>query len=56
MVRQAADGGELRAITDVLGHSPDMLMKTYAHTTRFDARRRQPNSQRSHGKRIAPER
>lgn len=31
MVRQATDLGELRAVADVLGHSPDMLMKTYAH-------------------------
>lgn len=31
MVRQAADAGEQRAVADVLGHSPDMLMKTYAH-------------------------
>ena len=31
MVRQAADVGELRAVADVLGHSPDMLPKTYAH-------------------------
>ena len=31
MVRDAADVGELRAVADVLGHSPDMLMKTYAH-------------------------
>ena len=31
MVRQAADAGELRAVADVLGHSPEMLMKTYAH-------------------------
>jgi integrase len=31
MVRQAADVGELRAVADVLGHSPDVLMKTYAH-------------------------
>ena len=31
MVRAATDVGELRAIADVLGHSPDMLMKTYAH-------------------------
>jgi integrase len=31
MVRQARDAGELRAVADVLGHSPDMLMKTYAH-------------------------
>ena len=23
--------GQLRAIADILGHSPDMLMKTYAH-------------------------
>lgn len=32
MVRNASDVGELRAIADVLGHSPDMLMKIYAHT------------------------
>jgi integrase len=32
MVRHAADVGELRAIADILGHSPDMLMKVYAHT------------------------
>ena len=31
MVRAATDVGELRAIADVLGQSPDMLMKTYAH-------------------------
>ena len=31
MVRQASDAGELLAVADVLGHSPDMLMKTYAH-------------------------
>ena len=31
MVKNAADAGELRAIADVLGHSPDMLMRTYAH-------------------------
>jgi integrase len=31
MVRGACDVGELRAIADVLGHSPDMLMKVYAH-------------------------
>ena len=31
MVRDATDAGELRAIADVLGHSPDMLMNTYAH-------------------------
>jgi integrase len=27
----ATDIGRLRAIADILGHSPDMLMKTYAH-------------------------
>lgn len=32
MVRQARDVGELRAVADVLGHSPDMLMRVYAHT------------------------
>jgi integrase len=32
MVRNATDVGELRAIADVLGHSPDMLMRIYAHT------------------------
>jgi len=31
MVRQATDLGELRAVADILGHSPDMLMRTYAH-------------------------
>ena len=31
MVRQATDLGELRAVADILGHSPEMLMKTYAH-------------------------
>jgi hypothetical protein len=30
MVRQAADVGDLRAVADVLGHSPDMLMRVYA--------------------------
>ncbi len=31
MVAQARDVGEMRAIADILGHSPDMLMRTYAH-------------------------
>ena len=31
MVRGATDVGELRAVADMLGHSPDMLMKVYAH-------------------------
>ena len=31
MVQQANDLGELRAIADILGHSPEMLMNTYAH-------------------------
>jgi hypothetical protein len=31
MVRHASDVGEIRAAADLLGHSPDMLMKTYAH-------------------------
>ena len=31
MVSNAADIGELRAIADILGHSPDMLMNVYAH-------------------------
>lgn len=31
MVAAAVDIGQLRAIADILGHSPDMLMKTYAH-------------------------
>ena len=31
MVRHAEDIGEMRAAADLLGHSPDMLMKTYAH-------------------------
>lgn len=32
MVRHADDVGELRAAADVLGHSPDLLMRIYAHT------------------------
>jgi integrase len=31
MVRHATDVGEIRAAADLLGHSPDMLMRTYAH-------------------------
>lgn len=31
MVQQSKDLGELRAIADILGHSPEMLMNTYAH-------------------------
>jgi integrase len=31
MVRYASDLGEVRAAADILGHSPDMLMRTYAH-------------------------
>ena len=31
MVRYAADLGEVRAAADVLGHSPEMLMRTYSH-------------------------
>ena len=31
MVQAANDLGELRAIADLLGHSPEMLMNTYAH-------------------------
>jgi integrase len=31
MVRHASDIGEVRAAADLLGHSPDMLMRTYAH-------------------------
>jgi integrase len=31
MVRHASDLGEVRAAADILGHSPDMLMRTYAH-------------------------
>ena len=31
MVRYATDLGEIRAAADILGHSPDILMKTYAH-------------------------
>jgi hypothetical protein len=31
MVQVAQDVGELRAIADLLGHSPEMLMNTYAH-------------------------
>ena len=31
MVNNAKDVGELRAIADILGHSPEMLMTVYAH-------------------------
>jgi integrase len=31
MVTNAADLGEVRAAADILGHSPEMLMKTYSH-------------------------
>jgi integrase len=44
MVREARDVGELRAVADVLGHSPDMLMKVYAH--------RMPDSLRAVAERI----
>ena len=37
MVQGSTDLGELRAIADLLGHSPEMLMNTYAHAL--------PNSQ-----------
>jgi integrase len=37
MVQSSSDLGELRAIADLLGHSPGMLMNTYAHAL--------PNSQ-----------
>ncbi|HKZ29667.1 MAG TPA: site-specific integrase, partial [Acidimicrobiia bacterium] len=38
MVRHASDIGEIRAAADILGHSPDMLMKTYAHVLPESAR------------------
>lgn len=31
MVKNAGDIGEIRAAADILGHSPDMMMRTYAH-------------------------
>jgi hypothetical protein len=31
IVAGATDIGQLRAIADILGHSADMLVKTYAH-------------------------
>ena len=31
MVRHAADIGEIRAAAEILGHSPDVLMKACAH-------------------------
>jgi len=48
MVRNAADVGELRAIADLLGHSPEMLMNTYAHVL--------PNSQLAVVERLASRR
>jgi len=34
LVQGASDLGELRAIADLLGHSPEMLVNTYAHAIR----------------------
>lgn len=31
MVRHADDLGEVRAAADLLGHSPDMMLRVYAH-------------------------
>ncbi len=31
MVKHSVEMGEIRAIADILGHSPDELMRTYAH-------------------------
>ena len=31
IVSGAADLGELRAVADILGHSPEMLLRVYAH-------------------------
>lgn len=31
MVKASADLGELRAVAEVLGHSPEMLLRVYAH-------------------------
>ena len=31
MTRRATNVGELRAAADILGHSPEMLLKIYAH-------------------------
>ena len=31
MVASATDLGEVRAAAEILGHSPEMLMTTYAH-------------------------
>jgi hypothetical protein len=31
MVSTAGDVGELRAIADIVGHSPEMLLNTYSH-------------------------
>ncbi len=31
MVGSAKDLGELRAIADILGHSPEMLLNVYSH-------------------------
>ncbi len=34
LVQGASDLGELRAIADLLGHSPEMLVNTHAHAIR----------------------
>lgn len=39
MTRRASDLGELRAAAEVLGHSPEMLMKVYAHALPDSLRR-----------------
>jgi hypothetical protein len=39
MVRHAADLGEMRAVADLLGHSPDMLMRAFAHALPESVRR-----------------
>jgi hypothetical protein len=31
MVASAAELGEVRAAAEILGHSPEMLMRTYSH-------------------------
>ena len=31
MVANASDLGDLRAVADILGHSPEILLRIYAH-------------------------
>jgi integrase len=52
MVRHAVDIGEIRAAADILGHSPDMLMRTYAHALPKSVRTVTDKIERRTGERV----